>query len=130
MLYFDNAMGHIFAHPAGYALLRYQADHRTLADVQEFLIHTGRLLQRRHWHKFLSDQRHLTPFTETERALILDYWQARHFTLGPTIGAVLAALDPVAHRSFLCVWKEVHGALLYQLFEHEAAAAEWLVAQP
>ncbi|MDF7815189.1 hypothetical protein [Hymenobacter sp. YC55] len=130
VLYFDNPMGRIFAHPDGYALLRYQAGHRTLADVHDFLVHTGRLLQHRRWLKFLSDQRQLTPFTEAERALILDYWQARHFTLGPTVGAVLAALDTAAHRSFVRVWDEAHGALRYRLFENEAEAAAWLVAQP
>jgi hypothetical protein len=82
-VYFENAMGRILEHPNGYALLRYDPGRRSLVDVQNYLLHTGRLLHRQGWHKILSDQRLLTPFTQEEQALILDFWQARHFTLGP-----------------------------------------------
>lgn len=129
-LYFENAMGCIYAHPDGYALLRYHTRPRNLADVHDFLVYTGRLLQRRRWHKFLSDQRQLTRFTATERALILDYWQARHFTLGPTIGAVLPSTDKATHHSFTQVWEAAAGALRYRLFDEPADAVTWLLAQP
>lgn len=129
-LYFENAMGRLYAHRAGYALLRYQANPRSLLDVHDALIQVGRLLQRRGWHKFLSDQRQLLPFTETEQALILDYWQARHLTMGPVIGAVLPSPDSATYRSFTHIWDEAHGALRYRLFEDEAEAATWLIAQP
>ena len=129
-LYFENAMGRLYAHPDGYALLRYHASARSLLDVQEGLIHVGRLLQRRGWHKLLSDQRQLLPFTENEQALILDYWQARHFTMGPTIGAVLPSPDTLTHHSFTHIWEQARGALRYRLFDDEAEAAAWLIAQP
>lgn len=83
LLYFENTMGRIYEHPAGFALLRYRAGRRSLSDVQAFLVHTGRLLQQRGWRKMLSDQRLLTPFTEVEQALILDYWQAHTSPWGP-----------------------------------------------
>lgn len=129
-LYFENVIGRLYAHPDGYALLRYHASPRSLLDVREGLIHVGRLLQRRGWHKFLSDQRQLLPFTENEQALILDYWQARHFTMGPTIGAVLPSADGLAHHSFTHIWDQARGALRYRLFDDEAEAAAWLIAQP
>lgn len=129
-LYFENAIGRLYAHPAGYALLRYHAGTRSLLDVQEFLVHTGRLLQRHRWHKLLSDQRQLTPFTETEQALILDFWQARRFLLGATLGAVLPSPDPATLASFTHIWEQACGALRYRLFDDEAQAASWLVAQP
>lgn len=121
-------MGRILEHPHGYALLRYHPGHRILADVQGFLTHTGRLLQLRGWHRMLSDQRLLTPFTETEQALILDYWQARHFALGPTVGAVLLAHNVFTRLSFNHIREQAHGALRYRVFDQEAEeeAAAWL----
>jgi hypothetical protein len=130
LLYFENVIGRLYAHPDGYAVLRYHANPRSLLDVHEALIQVGRLLQRHGWHKFLSDQRQLLPFTEHEQALILDYWQARHFTMGPTTGAVLPSADVLAYRSFTHIWEQARGALRYRLFDDEAGAAAWLVAQP
>jgi len=129
-LYFENAMGRLYAHPAGYALLRYHASPRSLLDVHDTLIHVGRLLQRQGWHKLLSDQRQLLPFTESEQALILDYWQARYFMMGPTIGAVLPSSDKETYQSFTHIWEQAHGALRYRLFDNEIEAAAWLIAQP
>jgi hypothetical protein len=129
-LYFENVVGCLYAHPEGYAVLRYHAGPRSLLDVHDALLHVGRLLQRRGWHKFLSDQRQLSPFTENEQALILDYWQARHFTIGPTIGAVLPSANVLAYHSFTQIWEQAYGALRYRLFNEEAEATAWLVAQP
>jgi len=42
-LYFENAMARLYAHPDGYALLRYHPGSRALVDVQSILTHTGRL---------------------------------------------------------------------------------------
>lgn len=125
-VYFENAMGCIIEHPDGYALLRYHPGGRSLVDVQNYLTHTGRLLHRKGWHKMLSDQRLLTPFTEEEQALILDFWQARHFMCGPTIGAVLLSHNAFTRLSFHHIREQAQGALRYQLFEDEAKAAAWL----
>lgn len=129
-LYFENVVGRTYAYPAGYALLRYHPGPRSLLDFHEFLLHTGRLLQRRRWHKMLSDQRQLAPYTETEQALLLDYWQARHFTHGQTVSAVLLAADAATSCAFTHVWEEARGAVPYLLFNDETLAAAWLVAYP
>src|SRR5689334_9063262 len=99
-LSFENAMGRIFEHPNGFVLLRYHPGKRTLLDVQDYLWHTGQLLHRKSWRKMLSDQRLLSPFTTEEQALILDFWYARQFTAGPTIGAVLIANNAFTRLSF------------------------------
>ncbi|RPD44084.1 hypothetical protein DNI29_22050 [Hymenobacter sediminis] len=119
-------MASIFAHPDGYVLLRYHPGPRTLADVQNVLTHTGKLLTLRNWHKLLSDQRQLSPFTEDEQALILDYWQARHFAAGLTLGAVLLSQNVFTRLSFHTIREQAYGALRYQVFEDEAEAAAWL----
>lgn len=129
-LFFENALGRLYAHPDGYALLRYHPGVRSLLDVQQMLLHVGRLLHQRRWHKLLSDQRQLSPFTETEQALILDYWQARHFTFGSTLGAALSSRDAATYRSFTTIRDQMHGALCYCLFDNEAEAAAWLITQP
>lgn len=129
-VYFENAMGRILEHPSGYALLRYHPGRRSLVDVQNYLLHTGRLLHRQGWHKILSDQRLLTPFTHEEQALILDFWQARLFTFGPTVGAVLVSHNAFTRLSFNQIREQAHGALRYHLFEDEAKAAAWLAQVP
>jgi hypothetical protein len=126
LLYFENNMGRIIEHPHGYALLRYQSGKRSLADVQEFLTHTGRLLQLRSWYKILSDQRLLMPFSEEEQALILDFWQARHFSLGATIGAVLLSHNVFTRLSFHQIQEQAQGSLRYRHFEQETDADGWL----
>lgn len=125
-LYFENAMGRILEHPDGYAVLRYHSSRRTLADVEQFLQQTGGLLQRRRWRRLFSDQRLLSPFTEDEQALILDYWQARHFTAGSVTGAVLLSHNVFTRLSFHQIQEQARGALHYRLFEHEAEATAWL----
>lgn len=99
-LYFKNALGRILEHPNGYAWLRYQPNQWALSDVQGFLTHTSRLLQRYGWHRMLSDQRLLLPFTEDERLLILDYWQTRHLAYGPVTGTVVLSQDVFTRLSF------------------------------
>ncbi|MBC6988667.1 hypothetical protein [Hymenobacter sp. BT491] len=129
-LYFENALGRILEHADGYAWLHYHAGARNLADVQAFLVHTGRLLQRRGWHKMLSDQRLLKPFTEADQALILDYWRARRVEAGPVTGAVLLSQDVFTRLSFSQIRHQANGVLAYRLFEKEAEATAWLSQQP
>ncbi|WP_086597362.1 PIN domain-containing protein [Hymenobacter crusticola] len=125
-LYFKNAMGQLWAHPDGCAVLRYQAAPRTLSEVHAMLLETGRLLQLKGWHKTLSDQRQLTPLTPDEQELILHYWQTRKIALGPAIIAVLLAHDVFTRLSFSQVRHQAEGALLYRTFEQEAEAMAWL----
>lgn len=129
-LYYENAMGRLYAHPADYALLRYSPGPRTLVDVQGILTHTGRLLHLRGWQKLLSDQRQLRPFSEQEQALILQYWHTRSHLYGPVTGAVVVAQDVFTRLSFSRIRHEAQQALRYRLFEQEAEAAAWLAQLP
>jgi hypothetical protein len=126
LLFFENAMGRILEHPNGYVLIRYHPSKRTLVDLQDFLTNVGRLLQLRGWHKLLSDQRLLSPLTEEEQALILDYWQARHFTFGATAGAVLLSSNILTQLSFARIREQANGSLRYRHFENELDADAWL----
>ncbi|TGD82564.1 hypothetical protein [Hymenobacter wooponensis] len=126
LLYFENAMGRILEHPNGYALIRYHSGKRTLADVQDLLTNLGRLLQKRGWFKMLSDQRLLSPLSEEEQALALDYWQNRHFLFGATVGAVIMANNQSTRLSFARIREQANGSLRYRQFENELAADFWL----
>lgn len=128
-LYYENAMARLYAHPAGYALLRYHPGLRTLADVQGILTHTGRLLQGRNWQQMLSDQRQLPPFSEQEQALITQFWRTRHQAYGSVTGAVVVAQDVFTRLSFSRIRHEAQTALRYRLFEQEADAHAWLTQQ-
>jgi hypothetical protein len=126
LLFFENAMGRVLEHPNGYALIRYNPGKRTLADVQDLLMNLGRLLQKRGWFKLLSDQRLLSPLSEEEQALILDYWQARHFLFGATVGAVILANNLSTRLSFARIREQAHGSLRYHQFDNELTADAWL----
>jgi len=128
--YFENAMGRLYEHPDGYVLLRYHPGSRALSDVQGVLNYTGRLLQLRGWHKLLSDQRQLTPFTPEEQAVILAYWQTRQAQHGSVSGAVLLSHDVFTRLSFSQIRHQAEGALSYRVFEQEAEAAAWLRQLP
>ncbi|WP_152981777.1 hypothetical protein, partial [Hymenobacter sp. AT01-02] len=58
-----------------YAIVHYNPGKRVFSDFQALLTHLGHMLHRRGWHKVLSDQRALSPFTEQEQAYIRARWQ-------------------------------------------------------
>jgi len=128
LVYFENAVGRITEHTHGYAVVRYHPGKRQAADFQAFLTH---LLQRRGWHKMLTDQRALSPFTEPERTWIREQW------LNPVPGgrdlvaAVLLPHDVFARLATHLVMQDAReGALVYHIFEDKVAAAHWLRLAP
>jgi hypothetical protein len=127
-LYFENAAGRLLEHPDQYVIFQYHPGKREFADLQALLTHTGILLRRNNWHKLLGDQRQMAPFTEQERAWIVEYWlDARLQRPGGIYGAVLLAHDVFARLSMNQVMHDAQASsLTYRLFEDEAEAAAWL----
>ncbi|GAA4028172.1 hypothetical protein GCM10022409_10290 [Hymenobacter glaciei] len=131
-IYFNNPVGRVLEHPDGYAYVIYEPGPRKLHHLQAFLTHTGQLLALRGWHKLLGDQRQLAPYTPEERQWIVDYWLTAEQRGSAVIyGAVLVPEEVFAHLSESEALAEIKAAaLVYRLFDSEAAAQEWLRQKP
>lgn len=60
-VYFENPVARLSEHATGYAVVQYKPDKWVCSEFQALLTH---LLQRRNWHKVLTDQQVMVPFTE------------------------------------------------------------------
>jgi hypothetical protein len=131
-IYFENPAGRLSEHAQGYAIINYKPGKRVFSDFQALLTHLTHLLRRRGWHKVLSDQRALSPFTEQEQAYIRARWQET--APGSHHERLVAALlphDVYARLSAHLVINDAHeGDVTYRIFEDEFAAGAWLRQAP
>ncbi|GGF22065.1 hypothetical protein [Hymenobacter cavernae] len=132
LVYYENAVGRVSEHANGYAIVQYKPGKRLLGDFQALLTHLGHLLQRRSWHKVLTDQRAMTPFTDEERRWIREQWLTtqteRHQDV---MVAMLLPEDVFARLATNLVMHEAQeGILHYQIFQDEVSAAAWLRQAP
>jgi hypothetical protein len=127
-IYFENPAGRLSEHAQGYAIVHYNPGKRVFGDFQALLTHLGHMLRRRGWHKVLSDQRALAPFTEQEQAYIRARWQeTAPDSHQERIVAVLLPHDVYARLSAHLVINDAHeGDVTYRVFEEELAAGVWL----
>lgn len=75
--YFENAAGHVQAHPQEYVLVCYYAGRRQGTDLAALLTHAGNLLRTQKWNCLLSDQRLMAPYTPVEEAWVHAYWDSQ-----------------------------------------------------
>jgi hypothetical protein len=130
-LYFENPVGRVLEHPAGYAVIQYHAGPRRLSDLQAFLHHTGQLLRLRGWHKILGDQRQMEPFTEEESTWIVEYWLSPENQGRDVYAAVLLPEDVFARLSVSNLLQEAKtAALIYRVFDNEEDGVQWLLQCP
>ncbi|SNR97812.1 MULTISPECIES: hypothetical protein [Hymenobacter] len=131
-IYFENPVGRLSEHTQGYAIVHYKPGKRVFSEFQALLTHLSHLLQRRGWHKVLSDQRALAPFTEQEQAYVRARWQeAAPSSHHERLVAVLLPHDVFARLSAHLVLNDAHeGDVTYRIFEDELAAGAWLRQAP
>ncbi|WP_426062253.1 hypothetical protein [Hymenobacter sp. B1770] len=127
-LYFENKAGRLLEHADGYVVVEYKPGPRELADLQALLTHIRNLLDRNHWHRLLGDQRLMAPYSEAERAWIVDYWlDSSRQRAGGLYSAVLLAHDVFARLSMNQVTHAAQvSALTYRVFDTEQEAVAWL----
>ncbi len=132
LLYYENAVGRIWEHPDGFAVVQYKSGTRQLEYFQAFLTHVGRLLTQRGWARILSDQRPMTAFTPEESAWIVGYWLDQNQQRPDKVyGAVIIPDDMYAQLSVNQVMADAEvAALTYRLFESEPDAMAWLAQVP
>jgi hypothetical protein len=131
-VYFENPVGRISEHANGYAIVQYKPGKRVFTEFQALLTHLGHLLQRRGWHKVLTDQRALAPFTDQEQTWIREAWMSPLTSRRQqTLAAVLLPHDVFARLSSNLVMQDAReGTLVYHIFDDELAAGTWLRQAP
>ena len=130
-IYFHSPAGLVLEHAVGrYAELRYLPSKRQPGELAALLTQLGRLLLARGWHKFLSDNRQMTPYSANEKQ-----WFASQWLTGvvphpnPLTGVIILPEDVVARLSFLEMsMRASQASLRYRTFQQADEALAYLTA--
>jgi hypothetical protein len=129
--YFQSSAGLVLEHPLGhYAELRYLPSKRQPGELAALLTHLGKLLLARNWHRFLSDNRQMTPYTTDEKQWFVSQWLPGTVPRPvPLTGVVLLPEQVIARLSFLEMsMKAAEGSLRYRTFHELDEALAYLTA--
>ncbi|MBJ6145521.1 hypothetical protein [Hymenobacter sp. BT559] len=130
-IYFHSSAGLVLEHSLdGYAELRYLPSKRQPGDLAMLLTQLGRLLLARGWHKFLSDNRQMTPYSLDEKQWFVSHWLPGAVPRPtPLTGVVVLPEQVVARLSFLEMsMKAAGGSLRYRTFQELDEAMAYLTA--
>jgi hypothetical protein len=127
-VYFGNATGRIYEHPDGYAILYYQTGLPQETEHDAFLTHLTNLLQRRGWHKLLTNKNAASAFTETEQGWMRQHWGGMAQVLQRRVVAAVVLPDEVFARLAVSTFLQSVPTqnLSYQVFSNAHEAAAWL----
>jgi hypothetical protein len=130
-IYFQSPAGLVLEHSFDrYAELRYLPSKRQPGDLATLLTHLGRLLLTRGWHKFLSDNRQMTPYSADEKQWFVNQWlsgEVPHPT--PLTGVIVLPENVVARLSFLEMsMRASESSLRYRTFREVGEALSYLTA--
>jgi hypothetical protein len=130
-IYFQSPAGLVLAHSFDrYAELRYLPSKRQPGDLAVLLAHLGQLLLLRGWHKFLSDNRQMMPYSADEKQWFVSQWLPGVVPRPtPLTGVVVLPEQVVARLSFLEMsMKASEGSLRYRTFQEVDEAMSYLIA--
>ncbi|OUJ65154.1 hypothetical protein [Hymenobacter crusticola] len=130
-LYFENAAGRVGEDALGFVRLTYAAGRREMAVWQGLLQHTKHLLARQRSGLLLVDQRHMSAFSLSEQAWLIEQWLPQAIVEGGyRYGAVVQAQDAFARLAMDTVRLHAQALeLTYRYFPEEASAIAWLEQQ-
>jgi hypothetical protein len=130
-IYFHSPAGLVLEHSLDrYAELRYLPSKRQPGDLAALLTQLGRLLLARGWHKFLSDNRRMTPYSTDEKQWFASQWLSGIVPHpNPLTGVVVLPEQVVARLSFLEMsMKASESSLRYRTFHEGEEAMSYLLA--
>jgi hypothetical protein len=130
-IYFRSSAGLVLEHSHDrYAELRYLPSKRQPGDLATLLTQLGQLLLARGWHRFLSDNRQMTPYSADEKQWFVSQWLSNTVPRPtPLTGVVVLPEQVVARLSFLEMsMKASEGALRYRTFQEFDEALAYLKA--
>ena len=128
-IYFRSPAGLVLEHSLdNYAELRYLPSKRQPGELATLLTQLGQLLLARGWHKFLSDNRQMTPYADNEKQWFVSQWLANAVPRPiPLTGVVVLPEQVVARLSFLEMsMKASEGSLRYRTFQELDEALAYL----
>jgi hypothetical protein len=128
-IFFRSPAGLVLEHArTGYAELRYLPSKRQPGDLAALLTHLGRLLLARGWHKFLSDNRLMTPYSADEKQWFVSQWLSGVVPHpNPLTGVIILPEDVVARLSFLEMsMRASEASLRYRTFQQADEALAYL----
>ncbi|WP_324672157.1 hypothetical protein [Hymenobacter sp. GOD-10R] len=129
---FVNQAAHLWLHPQGFLQLRWLpaggSSRAFRIALEQLLWH----LHQQHWHKVFVDQRHMAALSATDTAWYLLDWLPRATQHHYRYAAVLRPCHVATRLSTHTIRQQAMDRfpLCYQLFEQEARAVAWLLAQP
>ncbi len=128
-IFFHSAAGLVLEH-ADHAELRYLPSKRQPGELAALLTHLGRLLLARNWHRFLSDNRQMTPYSAEEKQWFTSQWLSGVVPHpNPLTGVIVLPEDVVARLSFLEMsMRASEAALRYRTFQRLDEARAYLAA--
>jgi hypothetical protein len=128
-IFFHSTAGLVLEHAReGYAELRYLPTKRQPGDLAALLTHLGRLLLARGWHKFLSDNRQMTPYSADEKQWFSSQWlTGKTPHPNPLTGVIVLPENVVARLSFLEMsMRASEASLRYRTFSELSEALAYL----
>lgn len=128
-IYFHSSAGLVLEHAReGYAELRYLPSKRQPGDLAALLTQLGRLLLARNWHKFLSDNRQITPYSADEKQWFASQWlTGKTPHPDPLTGVIVLPEAVVARLSFLEMsMRASEASLRYRTFQQVDEALAYL----
>ncbi|MGI4742449.1 MAG: hypothetical protein ACRYG7_45405 [Janthinobacterium lividum] len=131
-IYFQSPAGLVLEHPLDrYAELRYLPSKRQPGDLAALLTQLECLLLARDWHKFLSDNRQMTPYSAEEKQWFVSQWLPGAVPHPiPLTGVVVLPEQVVARLSFLEMsMKAEASSLRYRTFKELDEALAYLAAR-
>jgi len=130
-IFFRSPAGLVLEHTrAGYAELRYLPSKRQPGELAALLTQLGRLLLDRGWHKFLSDNRQMTPYAPDEKQWFINQWlTSQTLHPSPLTGVIVLPENVVARLSFLEMsMRASEASLRYRTFQQADEALAYLTA--
>ena len=130
-LLFTNRAGQLLADAAGFLRVRWGAEPRVLAAMQELFEQVMRQLQQRRWSCVLINQVVMPPFTPAEQQWVATDWLPRAVHEGGyRYGAVVVSPQVLVRLATAFVTTNVQGLpLTYRSFDEESTAVRWLSQQ-
>ena len=132
-IYFSSPAGLVLEHSLDrYAELRYLPIKRQPGELAALLTQLGQLLLARGWHKFLSDNRQMTPYSVEEKQWFVSQWLSGKVPHpNPLTGVIVLPEDVVARLSFLEMsMRASEASLRYRTFQQVHEALAYLTALP
>jgi hypothetical protein len=126
-LYFQNAAGKLFYHPAGYVRMAWSAERLPLDVLQAYYEQALKLLRTLGAHKILSDHGGRAPLLAAAQVWLTEDWIPRAIReVGFNYCAIVDGMDPMHRLSTQSVVSAAPAALTFKRYASVADAEAWL----